>query len=177
MAQVASDIRPITTKHRPVLLLGDSADSQNVGGSSECHFAFCSNLPDFVERRHHPLFQFGPDFVERKLDDRTVLHPFEVTDGDPTGVRQNVRYNKNTLLMKNLVRFGRGRIIGRFHDVFRLHQWCCFRRQLASQCGGDQQVTFRGEQLFVRKWFPSQEILGLHYLLGQSQTSGGCRSL
>src|SRR5664280_2322167 len=70
---------------------GDPADRDDLGGGPQGHVALGRDLDDLVVRAMHDPGQLVVDFrlvPEVRLQ---VLHPFEVGDGDPAGVREHIR--------------------------------------------------------------------------------------
>ena len=93
------------------------------------------------------------------MDDRAILDPFKIADGDTTSIGENIGNYQNSALMEDLVRFRSGRIIRRFDDEFRLHQRGGLGGELTTERRRNQQIAFGGKQLVVRDRFRARKTL------------------
>src|SRR5450830_806869 len=82
------------------------------------------HIVDTVECLGHDTVKLLVDFLLRPVVTVVVLNPLEVGDGDTAGVAQNVRNDKSTILLKNLVCIRVDATIGKFHDDLRLDVLC-----------------------------------------------------
>ena len=93
------------------------------------------------------------------MDDRAILDPFKIADGDTTRIGENIGNHQNSSLMEDLVRFRSGRIIRRFDDEFRLNQRGGFGGELTTERRRNQEIALGRKQLFVRDCFRPRKTL------------------
>src|SRR6267143_6178181 len=73
--------------------LGDAADGEDHGAGAGRNVVLAHGVHHFVEGAHDDFLQARVDFVDVPHQAFLVLYPFEIANGDATGVGKNVRQN------------------------------------------------------------------------------------
>ena len=107
-------------------------------------------LPHAVERVAHLVLEAAADVVAVPEQAAEILHPLEVRDRDPAGVREYVREHRDPAPGEDRVRLQRGRAVRSLGDHPRLHARRVVTRDLVLERGEDEDVALQLEQLLVR---------------------------
>src|SRR5882762_1348585 len=91
---------------------GDAADGEDHGAGAGRDVVLAHGVDHLVEGAHDDLLQARVDFVDVPHQAFLVLYPFEIADGDATGVGKNVRQNGDTAARENFVGVGGGGAVG-----------------------------------------------------------------
>src|SRR5205814_951969 len=105
---------------------GDPVNGQHIGGNAVVDFVQFRKAHHFIERVFHDVekalvhFAFAP---EKPL---AVLDPFEIADGNASGVAENVRHGEDPFGVDNRVGLPSSRSVGAFTQNSRLDLICVF---------------------------------------------------
>src|SRR5579862_5268360 len=80
---------------------GDAADAEDVGGNARRHVAVEMNLRNVVEGGLHDALQAVVDILRFPEKVRFVLHPFEVGDGDASGVAEDIGNDEGAFALED----------------------------------------------------------------------------
>src|SRR6266481_3922469 len=130
---------------------GDAADGEDHGAGAGRDVVLAHGVDHLVEGAHDDLLQARVDFVDVPHQAFLVLYPFEIADGDATGVGKNVRQNGDTAARENFVGVGGGGAVGGFSDNASFDGFGVVQRDDVFERCRDQNVALHGEQLVVRE--------------------------
>ena len=82
-----------------------------------------------------------------------VLHPLEVAHRHATGIRQDIRHNRNAAIIEDTIRIWSSRSISRLNNQASPHPWCIPPRQLILQRRGYQRIAGKLQQFSIGDWF------------------------
>src|ERR1035438_5384533 len=91
---------------------GDTRDAEHIGGQAHIDLLVGVDLEHIGEGPGHDLLQFRVDVLLIPEEVVFVLHPFEVADGDATGVAEDVGDQEYALLVEDAVGFRGDRAVG-----------------------------------------------------------------
>src|SRR5437773_1527472 len=94
----------------------DAANAQDVGRGTQANLARGGFLPDAFEALREDVVQLLADPIQPPLVVLVILHPLEVAGRDAAGIGQDIGQDRNSALVKNIVRIRPGRGVGAFNN-------------------------------------------------------------
>src|SRR4029077_8469033 len=128
---------------------GDAADGEDHGSGAGRGVVLADGGDHLMEGAHDDLLQARVDFVDVPHKAFLVLYPFEIADGDATGVGKNVRQNGDAAAGEDFVGMGRGGPVGGFSDDASFDGFGVVQRDDVFERCRDQNVALHGEQLVI----------------------------
>ena len=120
-----------------------SIDGQHVGRGPRVDVVCSRITTQIIETCDHSILQPLVDDIFAPEVAHPVLNPFKIRNCDTTGVRQDVGYNENTILMQHFICSGGGWPIGPFSEHFALDSMSILRGDLILSGRRDKHITFK----------------------------------
>src|SRR2546423_13266227 len=126
---------------------GDSTDGENVSARPHLGAEALGGRVDAGEGRAHRFFERVFDAILSPEVGVLILHPLVVTDGDASGVCENVWDEEDAAVEEYAIRSGRHRAVGKFADYRGAHALDVCERDAVLKGRGQKYVAANLENI------------------------------
>src|SRR5713101_739229 len=132
-----------------LLRFGNPSHAQNPRRRSHIDLPFPRDGQDLFEGLHHDSLQVLIDDPLVPEEGLKILHPFEVGNGHPSGVAQNVGGDEDPVLVKDLARARRGGAVGGLSHDFGPYSGGILERDLILERRRNENFALQLQQMLV----------------------------